>query len=65
MSKTFAPSYAKTWGKPGRGKYLKRRYNRAARRAAKGTGKTRAIANAATEVHYGKHYTATGRPAGK
>ena len=57
MSKTFRPHYVKTWGKPGRGKYFKRQYNRAARRAAKGTGKTRAVALAATEVGYGKHYT--------
>ena len=33
-------TYKKVWGKPGKGRYFKRAYNRAVRRAAKGTGKT-------------------------
>ncbi len=56
MPKKNPPAYITTWGKPGRGKYAKRQYNRAVRRAAKGTGKTRAVALAATEIGYGKHY---------
>lgn len=41
-----------TWGKPGRGKYYKKLYNRAVRRAAKGTGKTRSVAGYASELNY-------------
>ena len=63
MAKTFVPAHIVTWGKPGRGKFHKRQYNRAARRAAKGTGKTRAVARAASEIAYGKHYP--GRSWGK
>ena len=50
-----AAPYIKIWGKPGKGRYLKRAYNKAVRRAAKGTGKTRSVAYWAGEIHYGKH----------
>ena len=56
-------AYKKTWGKPGKGRYFKRAHNRAARRAAKGTGKPNAAAGWATEIGYGKHYEASGKPA--
>ena len=39
-------------GKPGRGRYYKRAYNKAVRRAFKGTGKTGAIAYWLTELKY-------------
>ena len=43
-----------TWGTAGRGKWHKKQFNRAARRLAKGTGKTRSLARQATEIGYAK-----------
>lgn len=37
---------------PGRGRYLKRAYNKAHRRAFKGTGKARTVARLASELGY-------------
>ena len=54
--RTEVPYYVRTWGKPGRGKAAKKAYNRAVRRAAKGTGKTRAVARLAGELDYGPRY---------
>ena len=56
-------TYKKVWGKPGKGRYFKRAYNRAIRRAAKGTGKESTVAHYATEIGYGKHFPATRKPA--
>ena len=65
MGKTNRPpAYATTWGKVGRGKWVKRQYNRAARRAAKGTGKETSVAYWQGEIGYGKHHPG-GLPAGK
>jgi hypothetical protein len=57
MARTYRATYPGTdyhpaWGKPGRGKYYKRAYNRAVRRVANGTGKTRAVARWASELNY-------------
>lgn len=57
MARTHRNAYPGTdyrpeWGKPGRGKWYKNMYNRAVRRAAKGTGKTRAVAYWASELNY-------------
>ena len=41
-----------TWDKPKTGKYHKRQYHRAVRRAWKGTGKTKAIAHWASELNH-------------
>jgi hypothetical protein len=43
-----------TWGKVGRGKYHKRRYNRASRRVAKGNGHPSTLAKVATDIGYAK-----------
>ena len=40
--------------KVGRGKFYKRAYNKAVRRAAKGTGKEHAVARLTTEIKYAK-----------
>ena len=57
MSRTYrneypGNDYRPTWGKPGRGKYFKRNYNRAVRRLAKGTGKERSVAGWASELNW-------------
>lgn len=44
--------YRPPWGKPGRGKYYKRALHKAERRAAKGTGKTKAVAYWASECNW-------------
>ena len=53
MAKTYRkPTYkhGDTWGKPGKGKTIKRAYNKAVRRAFKGTGKTRTVTRLASEL---------------
>ena len=54
--KTAIPEYAdrhgSRWDKPGRGKWYKRQYHKACRRAARGTGKTKAVAYWASELGY-------------
>ena len=54
MSRTYRNTavYTNPWGKVGRGRYYKRAYNKAVRRAFKGTGKTGAIAYWLTELKY-------------
>ena len=41
-----------SWDKPGKGKWYKRQYHKAQRRAWKGTGKTKAVARWASELNY-------------
>ena len=55
MAKTYRkPSYhdGDTWGRPGKGKYRKRAYHKAVRRAFKGTGKEKAVARWSSEIGY-------------
>jgi hypothetical protein len=53
MAKTYRRQtyhHGDTWGKPGKGKHHKRAYNKAMRRAFKGTGKGRTVARLASEL---------------